>query len=215
MPNALIVRHNDIAFKDLPPRFDGFTILHISDLHVDISEAAMRRVHRARRRLALRHLRSDRRLSRQDLRAVRGDPGRASGGCEPTSRGRSTACWAITIPSGWFPGWKPWESGCCSTSARRSRATISASFWPASTTRTSTGWTTSKRPSAQIPDGAFSILLSHTPEIYRQAAHAAFQADAERTYPWRPDLPARVDSDYRWSRSCRDGWGRAPGSITR
>jgi predicted MPP superfamily phosphohydrolase len=26
-----------------------------------------------------------------------------------------------------------------------------------------------------IPDGAFSILLSHTPEIYRQAAHAHFR----------------------------------------
>jgi hypothetical protein len=26
----------------------------------------------------------------------------------------------------------------------------------------------------QIPDGEFSILLSHTPEIYRQAAHAGF-----------------------------------------
>src|SRR3974390_691021 len=38
------VRHNDIAFKDLPQRFDGFTILHVSDLHVDISAAAMQRV---------------------------------------------------------------------------------------------------------------------------------------------------------------------------
>jgi predicted MPP superfamily phosphohydrolase len=25
-----------------------------------------------------------------------------------------------------------------------------------------------------VPEGAFSILLSHTPEIYRQAAHAGF-----------------------------------------
>jgi len=25
-----------------------------------------------------------------------------------------------------------------------------------------------------IPDGAFAVLLSHTPEIYRQAAHAQF-----------------------------------------
>src|SRR3979409_1441476 len=40
----IVVRNNDIGFKDLPPRFDGFTILHISDMHVDISEAAMRRL---------------------------------------------------------------------------------------------------------------------------------------------------------------------------
>jgi predicted MPP superfamily phosphohydrolase len=29
------VRHNHISMKTLPSRFDGFTLLHISDLHVD------------------------------------------------------------------------------------------------------------------------------------------------------------------------------------
>jgi hypothetical protein len=38
------VKHNEVTFKDLPPLFDGFTILHISDMHVDISEGAMRRL---------------------------------------------------------------------------------------------------------------------------------------------------------------------------
>ena len=31
-----------------------------------------------------------------------------------------------------------------------------------------------EKAASQIPDGEFSILLSHTPEIYRQAAHADF-----------------------------------------
>jgi predicted MPP superfamily phosphohydrolase len=31
-----------------------------------------------------------------------------------------------------------------------------------------------EKAAAGIPDGALSILLSHTPEIYRQAAHAGF-----------------------------------------
>ena len=31
-----------------------------------------------------------------------------------------------------------------------------------------------EKAGSQIPDGEFSILLSHTPEIYRQAAHADF-----------------------------------------
>jgi len=31
-----------------------------------------------------------------------------------------------------------------------------------------------EKAAAEIPPGAFSILLSHTPEIYRQAAHAGF-----------------------------------------
>ncbi len=31
-----------------------------------------------------------------------------------------------------------------------------------------------EKAAAPIPDGEFSILLSHTPEIFRQAAHAGF-----------------------------------------
>src|SRR5262249_34742285 len=38
------VRHNHISLKTLPSRFDGFTLLHISDLHVDMNEGAMRRL---------------------------------------------------------------------------------------------------------------------------------------------------------------------------
>jgi predicted MPP superfamily phosphohydrolase len=38
------VRQNHVRSKMVPRRFDGFTLLHISDLHVDISEGAMRRL---------------------------------------------------------------------------------------------------------------------------------------------------------------------------
>jgi predicted MPP superfamily phosphohydrolase len=38
------VRHNHVGSKMLPNQFDGFTLLHISDLHADISEGAMRRL---------------------------------------------------------------------------------------------------------------------------------------------------------------------------
>jgi hypothetical protein len=38
----VVVRHNDIRFKGLPPIFDDFTILHISDMHADMNETAMR-----------------------------------------------------------------------------------------------------------------------------------------------------------------------------
>src|SRR3954451_23577051 len=40
----IVARHNDVSSTALPPLFDGFTILHLSDLHVDISEGAMRRL---------------------------------------------------------------------------------------------------------------------------------------------------------------------------
>src|SRR5438132_11816996 len=35
------IRHCDIVLPGLPAAFDGFTILQISDLHVDINEGAM------------------------------------------------------------------------------------------------------------------------------------------------------------------------------
>ena len=49
---------------------------------------------------------------------------------------------------------------------------------------------------SRLPDDEFSILLSHTPEIYRQAAHADFDLLLERPHPWRPDLPARRDPNH-------------------
>jgi hypothetical protein len=38
------LRNNRIAAPQLPAAFDGFTILQLSDLHVEMSEAAMERV---------------------------------------------------------------------------------------------------------------------------------------------------------------------------
>src|SRR5690242_768167 len=37
----IVVRTNDVVSARLPRRFDGFTILHISDTHADISQRAM------------------------------------------------------------------------------------------------------------------------------------------------------------------------------
>jgi uncharacterized protein len=38
----LVVKTHTVVFANLPPAFDNFTILHISDLHADISVSAMR-----------------------------------------------------------------------------------------------------------------------------------------------------------------------------
>jgi predicted MPP superfamily phosphohydrolase len=38
------IRHNDISFARLPAEFDGFTILHISDMHIDMNQGAMKRL---------------------------------------------------------------------------------------------------------------------------------------------------------------------------
>src|SRR6202795_1800714 len=38
---SIVVRRDHLRFAELPPAFDGFTILHISDLHADMNEVAM------------------------------------------------------------------------------------------------------------------------------------------------------------------------------
>ena len=38
------VRHTDIRFRSLPRDFEAFTVLHISDLHVDMNQGAMQRL---------------------------------------------------------------------------------------------------------------------------------------------------------------------------
>jgi uncharacterized protein len=40
----IVVRQHSVPFNNLPAAFDNFTILHISDLHADISLGAMRRL---------------------------------------------------------------------------------------------------------------------------------------------------------------------------
>src|SRR5260370_41721630 len=39
--DKIVVLRNIITFEKLPPAFDNFTILHLSDLHVEIIEVAM------------------------------------------------------------------------------------------------------------------------------------------------------------------------------
>src|SRR5262249_52562546 len=38
------VRHNNICFRKLPPAFDDFTLLHMSDFHADMNHGAMRQL---------------------------------------------------------------------------------------------------------------------------------------------------------------------------
>ena len=38
----ILIKRNEVWFKGLPPLFDDFTILHISDLHADTNKVAMK-----------------------------------------------------------------------------------------------------------------------------------------------------------------------------
>jgi predicted MPP superfamily phosphohydrolase len=42
--DQIVIKRNVLEFSNLPQAFDNFTVLHLTDLHVDISEGAMRRL---------------------------------------------------------------------------------------------------------------------------------------------------------------------------
>jgi len=169
----VIVRHNDIVFRDLPPRFDGFTILHLSDLHVDMSEAAMAR---------LIELVGD---MRYDLCVLTGDyRGKTFGPFEAALDGVGRVRNHLKGPIygvlgnhdtiQMVPGLEAMGIRMllneCEVIARDDQRIFLAGVDDAHFYRMDN----IEKAAMPIPDGEFSILLSHTPEIYRQAAHANF-----------------------------------------
>ena len=165
------VRHNHVRIRDLPGTFDGFSILQLSDLHCDVSEPAMQRTGELlatltydvcvltgdflgqtsgpfKRALAI----------IADLRAGIADPIYGVLGNHDSIRMvpdlermgiRMLVNESDTIERG---GQKIFIAGI-----------DDAHFYRADNIEKAT---------ALIPLEAFSVLLSHTPEIYRQAARA-------------------------------------------
>ena len=166
------VEENILRFANLPEAFDGFTILHISDMHVDISEEAMRQLAELLPGL------------RCDLCVLTGDfRGKTYGPFEPPWRG----CPAAPAPAGaglCRPGQSRLDpDGARARSDRHPRA---AQRVRADRPRQSHDPLRRHRRRASLsprryrqgggrhPETAFSILLSHTPEVYREAASAGF-----------------------------------------
>ncbi len=167
------IRHHPIALSRLPAAFDGFTILQISDLHVDISQAAMRRLAEILPRLSY------------DLCVLTGDyRGRTYGPWEPAVEGMERLRPHITAPVYAVLGnhdslrMVPALEGIgihvlVNEAAELMRGMTrlylagidDAHFYRLDNI---------EKAAAAIPHAACSILLSHTPEIYRQAAHAGF-----------------------------------------
>ncbi|MGB8397398.1 metallophosphoesterase [Bradyrhizobium sp.] len=167
------VRHNDVWFRELPPLFDGFTLLHISDMHVDMNEAAMGRLVELVAGL------------RYDVCVLTGDfRGKTFGPFEATLDGVSRVRAHLQGPVygvlgnhdtiQMVPGLEAMgirmllnESAAITREGQRIyiAGIDDAHFFRVDNI---------EKAASQIPDGEFSILLSHTPEIYRQAAHADF-----------------------------------------
>ena len=161
------IRRNDLRFAALPSLFDGYTILHISDMHVDMSEAAMQ------------HLIELVDGMQYDLCVLTGD-WTVRGG----SRGRGKGASASKAPDLWCARQPRYNSNGsameatgirtllneCEVIARGDQRIYLAGIDDAHFFRVDN----IEKAASQIPKDEFSILLSHTPEIYRQAAHANF-----------------------------------------
>lgn len=169
----IAVRHNDFAFNALPQEFDGFTILHISDMHVDMNPGAMRRLAELLDEVSY------------DICVLTGDfRGQTFGPFDETlaglarlrSRLRGTVYGVLgnhdTIRM--VPGMEALGIRMllneAETIVRGGQRIHLAGIDDAHYYRVDN----IEKVASQIPHDEFSILLSHTPEIYRQAAHADF-----------------------------------------
>jgi predicted MPP superfamily phosphohydrolase len=169
----ILVRHSDLRFAALPPAFDGFTILHISDMHVDMNADAMRR---------LTALVGD---LNYDLCVLTGDyRGKTFGPFQATLDGMQCLRAQLKAPVygvlgnhdtvQMIPGLEAADIKMllneCAVIVRGDQRIYLAGIDDAHYFRVDN----IEKAGSEIPDGEFSILLSHTPEIYRQAAHADF-----------------------------------------
>jgi predicted MPP superfamily phosphohydrolase len=169
----ILVKRNNVMFKELPLLFDGFTILHLSDMHVDLNEGAMRR---------LIELVGD---MRYDLCVLTGDyRGKNFGPFEAALEGVARVRAHLKEPLygvlgdhdtiQMVPGLEAMGIRMllneCEVIVRGDQQIYLAGIDDAHYHRVDN----IEKAALQIPNGEFSILLSHTPEIYRQAAHADF-----------------------------------------
>ena len=167
------VRHNRIRRRNLPSSFDGFTILHISDLHVDMNQEPMQRLAEILPTL------------QYDVCVLTGDyRGATYGPIDQAMEGLAGVCSHLKGPVYGVLGNHDTirmvpaleEMGIQmllneSVMIRRSHQRIYLAGIDDAHYYRVENFEKARR---DIPSHEFSILLSHTPEIYRQAAHADF-----------------------------------------
>ena len=169
----ILVKRNDMRFKTLPPLFEDFTILHISDLHVDMNEVAMNRLIELVGSM------------QYDVCVLTGDyRGRTFGPFQPALDGVARLRTNLKLPIyavlgnhdtiQMVPGLEAMGIRVllneCETIVRKDQRIYLAGIDDAHFFRVDN----IEKAALSIPCGEFSILLSHTPEVYRQAAHANF-----------------------------------------
>ncbi len=167
------VRHNHISLPTLPPAFDGFTILHLSDFHLEMNPGAMRRMAELIPTLAY------------DICVLTGDfRGKAFGPFDATLAGMArlrsqlneSVCGVLgnhdtvrMLPDLEAMGIHVLMNESEAIARGNQRLHLAgvddAHFYKAANL---------EKAASTIPPGEFSILLSHTPEIYKEAAYAGF-----------------------------------------
>ena len=167
------IRRHDVILPRLPASFDGFTILQISDLHVDMNEGAMQRLIELLPGLAY------------DVCVLTGDyRGKTFGPFDATIEGMARVCAHVVGPIYGVLGnhdsirMVPALEAMgihmllneAETLERSDQRIHLAGIDDAHYYRVDN----IEKAVSQLPGDEFSILLSHTPEIYRQAAHADF-----------------------------------------
>ena len=168
------VRRNRVYLSDLPTRFDGFTILHLSDLHVDMSPGAMRRMTDLVAMLEY------------DICVLTGDfRGKAFGPFDEALRGMARVRAGLGESVYGVLGNHDTVRMLPELEAMGIRMLLNESetivqgdqhihlagvddahYYKAANL---------EKAASRIPRYEFSILLSHTPEIYKQAAYAGFK----------------------------------------
>jgi hypothetical protein len=167
------VRHHDIPLRNLPTSFEGFTILHLSDLHVDMNDGAMQRLIELLPDVAY------------DACVLTGDyRGKTYGPFDAAVEGLRQVRAQLRGPVFGVLGnhdtirmVPALEDMGIQMLLNESEMLVrggqcvhmvgidDAHYYRVDNL---------EKAVLQVPDDEFSILLSHTPEIYRQAAHAGF-----------------------------------------
>jgi predicted MPP superfamily phosphohydrolase len=167
------VKETDLVFASLPKAFEGFTLLHISDLHVDMNSAAMQRLAELLPSLSY------------DACVLTGDfRGATFGPFDAAVEGMAQICALLRAPAygvlgnhdtiRMVPaledlGIRMLLNECVSISRADEHIYLAgiddAHFYRVDSI---------EKAASAIPPDSFTILLSHTPEIYRHAAHAGF-----------------------------------------
>ncbi|MCG6896049.1 MAG: metallophosphoesterase [Thiocapsa sp.] len=170
---SIRVRHHPVVIPDLPSAFNGYRILHLSDLHVDMERRNTHAISEQVREL------------KYDLCVLTGDyRARTFGPIDQVLAGMATIRLQLQEPIygvlgnhdtlRLVPGLEKLGIRLLLNEAivieRAGQSLHLAGVDDAHYYQVHN----IERASTAIPDDAVSILLSHTPEIYRLAAHAGF-----------------------------------------